>query len=145
MNISDVRNFFWNHHRGVVSTRRPDGSMHSSIVVCGWYYERAVFVSVYPKSVKIRNLRRDPRCTIMAVTEDWRQFVTVEGEVTLFGYDDTYASEMREVLRDVYMACSERRAEHPNWDEYQQAMIDQEAVVVMVRPERFYGVLRDSE
>jgi general stress protein 26 len=41
-------------------------------------------VAVYGKSAKVRNLRRDPRCTVLNVAQDWRSWVSVEGEVQLF-------------------------------------------------------------
>ena len=140
MNFEDVRPYLETHHRGVIATRRPNGSTHSSIVVCGAYKGHAAFVSVYPRSQKIRNLRRDPNCTVLAVSEDWRQWVSVEGQATLFDYSNTEAEKLRVILREVYMACS--NTEHSDWDEYDQAMIDQEAVIVLVTPERVYGLVR---
>ena len=141
MQFADAEKFLLTHHRGVISTRRPDGATHSSIVVCGVYMMHASFVSVYPRSQKIANLRRDPNCTVLAVSEDWREYVVVEGKATLFDYGNTRPEEMREMLQDVYMTCS-GGIEHPDWDEYQQAMIDQKAVIVMVSPDRVYGLLR---
>ena len=140
MNFADVVPFLQNNHRGVIATRRPDGATHSSIVVCGAYDGNAAFVSVYPRSQKIRNLRRDPNCTVLGVTDDWREWVSVEGKATLYDYGNMDAEEMRVMLRKVYMACS--HSEHPDWDEYDQAMIDQKAVIVLVAPERVYGLLR---
>ena len=140
MDFDDVKPFFESHHRGVIATHRPNGATHSSIVVCGTYKGNAAFVSVYPRSQKIRNLRRDPSCTVLGVTDDWREWVSVEGQATLFDYDNTDAEEMRVMLREVYMSCS--HTEHPDWEEYDQAMIDQEAVIVLVNPERVYGLLR---
>ena len=140
MDFEDVRPFLDTHHRGVIATRRPNGATHSSIVVCGAYEGKAAFVSVYPRSQKIRNLRRDPNCTVLAVTDDWRQYAVIEGQATLFDYSSMDAEEMRVFLRKVYMACS--ATPHPDWEEYDQAMIDQEAVVVLVEPERVYGLLR---
>ena len=140
MDFEDVRPYLETHHRGVIATRRPNGATHSSIVVCGAYKGHAAFVSVYPRSQKIRNLRRDPNCTVLAVSEDWRQWISVEGKATLFDYGNTEAEEFRVMLREVYMACSD--TEHPDWDEYDQAMIDREAVIVLVAPERVYGLLR---
>ena len=140
MDFKDVRPYLETHHRGVIATRRPNGATHSSIVVCGAYKGHAAFVSVYPRSQKIRNLRCDPNCTALAVSEDWRQWVSVEGQATLFDYGNTEAEEFRVMLREVYMACSD--TEHPDWDEYDQAMIDQEAVIVLVAPERVYGLVR---
>ena len=140
MNFEDVRPFMETHHRGVIATQRPDGAAHSSIVVCGAYEGSAAFVSVYPRSQKIRNLRRNPNCTVLAVREDWREWVSVEGTATLSDYTNTDAEEFRLMLRKVYMACS--ATEHPDWDEYDQAMIAQEAVIVLVEPKRVYGLLR---
>ena len=140
MNFGDVEQFFRDNHRGVIATRRPNGATHSSIVVCGAYEGNAAFVSVYPRSQKIVNLRRDPNCTVLAVTDDWRQWVSVEGEATLLDYGNTESERMRALLREVYMACS--HTEHPDWDEYDQAMVDQEAVIVLVEPRRVYGLVR---
>ena len=140
MEFNDVVPFFETHKRGVIATRRPNGATHSSIVVCGAYEGNAAFVSVYPRSQKIRNLRRDPNCTVLSVRDDWREWVSVEGQATLIDYNTTDAEEMRVLLRKVYMACS--HTEHPDWEEYDQAMVDQEAVIVLVKPERVYGLVR---
>ena len=140
MNFEDVRPYLETHHRGVIATRRPNGATHSTIVVCGAYKDHAAFVSVYPRSQKIRNLRRDPNCTVLAVSQDWNSYAVIEGQATLLDYGNTDAEELRVMLREVYMACSD--TEHPDWDEYDQAMIDQKAVIVLVTPERVYGLLR---
>ena len=75
--------FLKTNHRGVITTNRTDGASHSSVVVCGVYNHSSTFVSVYPKSQKIKNLRRDPRCTLLSVSEDWRNYVVDEGIATL--------------------------------------------------------------
>ena len=53
---------------------------------------------------------------------------------------NTEAEEMRVMLREVYMACS--ATEHPDWEEYDRAMVAQEAVIALVEPRRVYGLLR---
>jgi hypothetical protein len=40
----------------------------------------------------------------------------------------------------VFNACGDH--EHPDWKEYDQAMVQQDAVVVLVTPQRVYGQLR---
>ena len=99
MNFESVRNFMEKNHQGVISTRRPNGLLHSSIVVCGVYDAKAVFVSVYPRSQKIANLRRDPVCTVLTVTPDWRQYLAIEGEAQLFDYQNTETKNMRKLLK----------------------------------------------
>ena len=140
MDFEDVRPYLETHHRGVIATRRSNGATHSTIVVCGAYKGHAAFVSVYPRSVKIRNLRRDPNCTVLSVSEDWNSYAVIEGQASLFDYGNTEAEEFRVMLRKVYMTCSDTK--HPDWDEYDQAMIDQKAVIVLVSPERVYGLVR---
>ena len=135
-----IRPFLEENHRGVVTTRRANGATQASIVVCGAYQGNAAFVAVYGKSAKVRNLRRDPNCSVLAVTDDWRSFATVEGQASLFDASNTDAEELRVLLREVYRVCGDK--DHPDWDEYDQAMVDQQAVVVLVKPERVYGLLR---
>jgi PPOX class probable F420-dependent enzyme len=140
MQFEDVRPFLQRHHRGVITTHQANGAAHASVVVCGAYEGQAAFVIVRGTSVKARNLRRDPRCTVLAVTADWRSWATVEGQAQLFDYRNTDGETLRVMLRNVYRACGDK--DHPDWDEYDQAMREQDAVVVLVRPERVYGQIR---
>jgi PPOX class probable F420-dependent enzyme len=140
MKFEDACHFLEKNHRCVVSTHRPDGAAHSSIVVCGAYQEQAVFASVHQKSVKVHNLRGDPRCTVLAVTNNWHSFVTIEGEASLFDYSNSEPEEIRILLREVFRACGDK--DHSNWEEYDQAMRDQKAVAVLVRPRKVYGLVR---
>ena len=139
MQFEDVRPFLETHHKGVVMTRLSNGATQTSIVVCGAFGGDAAFVAVQGNSAKVHNLRRDPNCTVLAVTEDWRQFAVVEGKAQMFDYGNTDAERMRVMLRDVYMVCGDK--EHPDWVEYDLAMKRQRAVVVLVRPDRVYGQL----
>ena len=66
--------------------------------------------------------------------------MVVEGKAELMDYDNTDAEILRPLLREVYMACSD--TEHPDWNEYGQAMVNQKAVIVLVSPEKVYGLLR---
>ena len=140
MDFEEARLFMEKNHRGVITTYQRNGAMHTSIVVCGAYRGNAAFVIVYGNSAKTRNLRRDPRCTVMAVDNDWRSNVAVEGQARLQDYRNTDAEEFRVLLREVFRACGDK--DHPDWEEYDRAMVSQDAVVVLVKPERVYGMLR---
>ena len=140
MDFEEARPFMEKNHRGVISTVQRDGAMHTSIVVCGAYKGQAAFVCVQGKSAKVRNLRRDPRCTVMSVSDTWRGYTIVEGQAQLFDYHNTPTEECRVLLREVYRACGDK--DHSDWEEYDQAMVNQDAVVVLVKPERVYGNIR---
>ena len=47
---------------------------------------------------------------------------------------------MRVELREVFRACGDK--DHPDWEEYDQAMVKQDAVIVLVKPERVYGKMQ---
>ena len=63
---------FWRYEPGASGRRHKD------------MLQEETFVIVRGTSVKARHLRRDSRCTVLAVTEDWRGWVSVEGEAQLF-------------------------------------------------------------
>ena len=81
MTCEDVRPFLERHHWGVVTTHWPDGGAQSSIVFCGAYQGRAAFVAVYGTSAKARNVRRDPRCTVMKPPRSKLRGITRKGIV----------------------------------------------------------------
>ncbi len=137
MEFEDVRSHFENNHRGVITTFQANGAAQSSIVVCGSYQGNAAFVIVKGRSAKTRNLRKDARCTVTSVADNWRTCAIVEGQATLMDYQNTDAEKMRVELREVFRACGDK--DHPDWEEYDQAMVKQDAVIVLVKPDRVYG------
>ena len=140
MEFEQAKAFLANNHRAVVNTLGAGGGIQSSIVVCGAYQEYMAFVSVRGRSAKIRNLRRNSQCTVVATSADWRNYVVVEGEARLFDSTNTPAEELRQKLREVFQVCGD--GTHSDWDEYDRVMRQNEAVVVLVTTERVYGLLR---
>src|SRR5262249_40548170 len=103
MEFEEARPFLQRYHRGVITTYRPNGAMHASIVVCGAYQGHAAFVIVRGTSVKARHLRRDPRCTVLAVTEDWRGWVSVGGGAQVFDGRKTETGQPPGEVREGYL------------------------------------------
>ena len=130
------REFLNNNHNGALTTFRRNGAAQMSIVTCGRYDDGVAFTTTAGRS-KLRNLRREPRCTILVGADDWRNFVVLEGEARLVGVDTVSVDEYRETLRKVYRTAAGR--EHPNWDEYDQAMLDDGRYAVIVTPAHVYG------
>ena len=123
-------------HRGVISTFRRDGSVQMSIVSCGPLGDGIAF-TVTEERVKLKNLRRDPRCTLLVSKESWWGFVVLQGRAQIMSADNTDPEEFRMALRDAYRACS--GSDHPNWDEYDQAMRDDRRSIIVVVPDHIYG------
>jgi PPOX class probable F420-dependent enzyme len=133
---NQVRQFASETHRGVLTTFRRNGSAQMSIISCGPYGNGVAFTTTADRA-KLANLKRNPRCSLLVSQEDWWGYVVLEGHAEILSSDNTQSEELRMALRDVYRAAS--GTEHPNWDEYDQAMQEQRRSVVIVVPERIYG------
>ena len=130
------RQFLTDNHNAAVSTFRRNGAAQMSIVTCGIYGDGVAFTTTGDRA-KLRNLRRNSRCTILVGTENWRDFLVLEGEARLVGVENSSPDEYRETLRDVFRTAAGQ--EHPNWPEYDQAMRDDGRYAVIVTPTNVYG------
>jgi hypothetical protein len=75
-------------HNYWIGTVSPDGQPHATPVWAVWL-ESALYFSVGPRSLKARNLARDPRCT--ATTEYAGEAVIIEGTTAVVIDIDTLA------------------------------------------------------
>ena len=126
----------------VVSTIRRDGSVQSSVVNAGVLPHPVtgdpVVGLVAAGRTKIRNLRADPRCTIV-VRGGWR-WVAVEGTAEIIGPDDPRpevdGERLRTLLRDIFKAAGGR---HDDWDDYDRTMAEERRAAVLIAPLRVYS------
>jgi PPOX class probable F420-dependent enzyme len=123
MDAAAARTFLAANPRAVLSTLRRDGRPQLSPVLCTVDDAGRVVVSTREDSVKVRNLRRDPRVALCAFTDRFfGQWVQVEGEAELVSLP-----EAMDVLVDYYRRIS---GEHPDWADYRAAMERERRVVV---------------
>lgn len=135
--LSDsVKQFAAENHQGVLTCFRKNGMPQMSIVTCGPYRDGVAF-STTASRAKLLNLQRDARCSLMISKQDWWGYVVLEGKATILSPDNTPADELRDALREVYKTAT--NTEHYNWPEYDQAMVDDNRVAVIVVPEHVYG------
>ncbi len=67
-------------HRGLLVTRRSDGSPQLSPVTCGVDADGRIVVSTYPGRAKTHNARRDPRVSMCVLSDAWDgPYVQVDG------------------------------------------------------------------
>lgn len=131
-----VRAFVSQNHQGVLTAFRRNGAAQMSIVSCGPYRDGVAFTTTGDRA-KLRNLQRDPRCSLLVARPDWWGYVVLEGQAVILSPENTEVEELRLALRDVYRVAG--GGEHPDWEEYDQAMRDQHRSVVIVVPEHIYG------
>lgn len=135
--LSDkVRAFVAENNTAVLTAHRKNGGLQMSIVTCGPYREGVAFTTTEDRA-KLINLKRDARCALLISKRDWWGYVVLDGKAQILSADNTDSEVLRMALRDVYRAAAGK--EHPDWEEYDRAMVEQDAVVVLVPPERVYG------
>ncbi|MFF3729251.1 TIGR03618 family F420-dependent PPOX class oxidoreductase [Streptomyces sp. NPDC002476] len=122
---------------GVLVTLGRDGRPQLSNVNHHYYAgEGVVRVSVTEDRVKTRNLRRDPRASYHVTSADRWAWTVVDGtaELTPPAADphDATVEELIALYRDV-------RGEHPDWDEFRDAMVRDRRLVLRLRVEHAYG------
>jgi PPOX class probable F420-dependent enzyme len=125
----EARAFLTDNHSAVVATFRRDGRPQLSPVTAGLDDAGRVEISTRETAIKVKNLRRDPRISLCLLNPrfygEWAQ---VEGTAEIVEQPAAL-----DLLVDYYRRIS---GEHPDWDEYRQAMIDQKRVLVRFAIER---------
>jgi PPOX class probable F420-dependent enzyme len=117
-------------HRGTLVTRRRDGSPQMSPVTCGVDQEGRIVVSTYPRRAKAANARRDPRVSILVHSDAWDDaYVQVDGTAEVLDMPEAV-----EPLVDYFRCIS---GEHPDWEEYREAMRAQDKSLIQITPERW--------
>jgi PPOX class probable F420-dependent enzyme len=114
----ELADFIRPRHRMILITRRADGAPQASPVTGGLDAEDRVVISTYPERAKVHNLRRDPRCSVLVLSEDHDDaWVQADGSAEVIDLPDAV-----EPLVDYYRSIA---GEHPDWDEYRRAMLQQ--------------------
>ena len=124
-------------NRSVLATIKRDGRPQLSNVT--HHYEpntRIARISIRDPLAKTRNLRRDPRASLHIASADFWSWTIAEGTAELTPVAaDPHDATVAELV-DYYRAI---RGEHPDWDEYRQAMVRDKRLVLRLRVERCYG------
>ncbi|MFD1149159.1 PPOX class F420-dependent oxidoreductase [Saccharothrix hoggarensis] len=117
-------------HRALLVTARADGRPQVSPVSCGVDGAGRIVVSTYPQRAKSRNARRDDRVTVCVLSDDWDgPYVQVDGRAEVLDLPGAL-----EPLVEYYRSIA---GEHPDWDEYREAMRRQGKVLIRVTIERW--------
>ncbi|MDX1889476.1 PPOX class F420-dependent oxidoreductase [Mycolicibacterium sp. 050158] len=127
---SALLDFVRPRHQMVLVTYRKDGSVQSSPVTGGVDDAGRIVISSYPQRAKSANLRRDPRASVTVLSDEFNgPYVQVDGDAEVIDLPDAV-----EPLVDYFRAIA---GEHPDWDEYRQAMVDQGKCLIRITPVRW--------
>jgi PPOX class probable F420-dependent enzyme len=111
-------------------TTRKDGRPQASPVTCGVDAEGRIVIATYPERAKTANARRDPRVSVMFLSDDFGgAWVQVDGTAEVLDIPEAV-----DALVDYFRSIS---GEHPDWDEYREAMVNQRKSLLRVTPDRW--------
>ena len=115
---SELVEFLSSRHRALVITTRADGRPQASPVASGVDAQGRIVISTYPERAKTRNARRDSRVSVVVLSDEWNgPWVQVDGVAEVLDLP-----EAMEPLVEYFRCIS---GEHPDWDEYREAMRQQ--------------------
>ena len=122
---------------GVLATVKADGRPQLSNIGYAVGDDGVIRISVTADRAKTRNAARDPRVSLHVTADDFWSYVVIEGDAELLptatATDDATVDELVELYRAL-------QGEHPDWDEYRQAMVDDRRVVLTLPITHLYGM-----
>jgi PPOX class probable F420-dependent enzyme len=123
---------------GVLATVKRDGRPQLSNV--SYYFDArkvAIQVSVTEPLAKTRNLRRDPRASLLVSSDDGWSYAVAEGVAALTPPALARDDETVEALITLYRNIA---GEHPDWDDYREAMVTDRRVLLTMPIAHVYGM-----
>lgn len=122
--------FVSDKHHWVLSTTRADGRPQMSLVTGAMTPSGRLAISTYPERVKARNARRNPEVSVGVLGAEFNSaWVQIDGTAEVLDMP-----EAAEAFIEYFRAVS---GEHPDWDEYVQAMNDQGKCIILIEPSRW--------
>ena len=96
-----------------------------------------VQVSITEPRAKTRNLRRDPRASILVSSDDGWSYAVAEGNAILSPPAAAPDDDTVEALIALYRNVA---GEHPDWDDYRRAMVADRRVLLTLPISHVYGM-----
>ena len=125
MDLERAREFMRVHHRAVLATSRSDGFPQLSPVTVAIGDDGRVLVSTRETAIKTKNLARDPRASLCVLTDRFfGEWLQAEGTAEII-----HLPQAMDLLVDYYRRVS---GEHPDWEDYRQAMVRDRRVIVAI-------------
>ena len=125
MTPDEKREFVNRNHRAVLVTRRADGRLQTSPIVCGVHGDGRIAISVTEDRAKTKNLRRDGRATLCVLNDgffgEWTQ---IDGTAEIVPMPQALDG-----LKALYRSVA---GEHPDWDDYAAAMERDRRVLLLI-------------
>lgn len=130
MNKDQALQYLSENHRGVLATVKKDGRPQLSNISYLYDTDGLVKISTTADRFKARNIARNPQVSMVAQGDNWYQYLVIEGTATV-----SPEGQLAE-LRQLYEGITGKP--HPNWTEYDEAMVRDHRVIISITIEKMY-------
>ena len=128
--LAELLEFIRPRHRLLLATVRSDGRPQISPVSGGVDAEGRIVISTYPARAKTRNAEKHAQVSVLVLSDDWNgPWVQVDGDAEVL-----HMPEAADGLVDYFRCIS---GEHPDWNEYREAMRIQGKSLIRITPTRW--------
>ena len=126
MEIADAQKFLINNHRGVLVARKKDGWPQMTFVSPALDPEGRVIITTRETAYKTKNIRRDPRVSLLVFGEHFHgsKFVQIHGIARIIS--------LPEAMELLMLWHRQVKGEHLNWDEYRETMERQRRLILRI-------------
>lgn len=122
--------------QSVLTTVRSNGLPQLTNVLHGVDDEGLIRVSSTANRAKYANLRRRPWAALKVDGTSFWSYAVLECDAELSAVAADPQDETVDELVELYRRLS---GEHPDWEDYRRAMVDDRRIVIRLRPTRAYG------
>lgn len=121
----ELLEFLRSRHHALLVTERGSGRPQISPVTCGVDPEGRIVISTYPDRAKTANARRTEQVSVCVLSDEFNgAWVQVDGRAEVIDQPESV-----EPLVEYFRSIS---GEHPDWDEYREAMRKQGKSLIRV-------------
>ena len=138
MEISEALDFVRQRHFGVLATQRRDGRPQLSNIAYAVFDDDIIAVSITDERAKTRNMARDDRASLHVTRDDFWAYCVLDCDVELMPVVTDPNDASADALVEYYRRAN---GEHPDWDDYRQAMVTDERLLARLTPTHAYGAL----
>ena len=125
-------------NHGILITIRRDGRPQSSDI--SFTLKEGKFcISATSSRAKTKNLLKDNRAVLHVTSPESWSYVSFDGTVEVSPPAQTHNDTVNQELAEIYKRILGK--DHPNWEEYHQAMIDDERLILRFIPKSAVGMV----
>ncbi|MFZ2174307.1 MAG: PPOX class F420-dependent oxidoreductase [Rhodococcus sp. (in: high G+C Gram-positive bacteria)] len=122
---AELLDFVRPRHRSVLITRKRSGGLQVSPVTSGLDADGRLVVATYPQRAKVANIRHDPHVSVCVLSDEFNgAYVQIDGIAEVL--------DMPEALESLVEYFRSISGEHPDWDEYRDAMRSQNKSLIRI-------------